>query len=432
MTTEFRLPDLGENIASGDVVKVLVSVGDTLTKEQPVLELETDKATLDIPTSVEGTIKEIRVKQGDTIHVGQVVLVVENGASAKEDRERARREAKPVEVSLGQEPVAEPVEKKPPADSSRPIVGPPPPPPIEKIAPAAPSVRRLAHELGVDIQLVPGSGAGGRISIEDVKQYARQVISEGVSGAPVAPLPTAPLPDFARWGPIERQPMTNIRRKTAENMSLAWTTVPHVTQFDKADITGLEQLRQTYSNKVEAAGGKLTVTAIIMKVIASALKVFPKFNASLDLGSNEIILKKYYHLGVAVDTEHGLLVPVIRDVDKKNILDLSVELSRMAERARNKKLSLDEMQGGTFTITNLGGIGGTHFSPIVYAPQVAILGIARAGMGPVYVNGQFEPRLMLPLGLSYDHRLIDGAEAARFLRWVVEALQQPFLLMLEG
>jgi pyruvate dehydrogenase E2 component (dihydrolipoamide acetyltransferase) len=421
MTAELRLPDLGENISAGDVVKILVSVGDRISRDQPVLELETDKATLEVPTSVDGTITEIRVKQGEKIQVGQVILVVENGTSAREERLGPRREAGPV--------VEKPAERETVAPS-------PPsaavPPQVEKVAPAAPSVRRLAHELGVAIQLVPGSGPGGRISSDDVKNYARQLVTEAASVPSVTPLPSAPLADFTRWGPVERQPMSNIRRRTAESMTAAWTTVPQVTQFDKADITGLEQLRQSYGKKVEAAGGKLTVTAIIMKVIASALKVFPRFNASLDLSSNEIVLKKYYHLGVAVDTEHGLLVPVIRDVEKKNILDLSVELSRMAERARNKKITLDEMQGGTFTITNLGGIGGTSFSPIVYAPQVAILGIARASMEPVFVNGQFEPRLMLPLCLSYDHRLIDGAQAARFLRWVVEALQQPFLLMLEG
>ncbi|HXG68953.1 MAG TPA: 2-oxo acid dehydrogenase subunit E2, partial [Blastocatellia bacterium] len=229
-----------------------------------------------------------------------------------------------------------------------------------------------------------------------------------------------------------REPMTGIRRKTAENMRNAWLTVPHVTQHDQADITELEQLRKQFGKKAEAAGGKLTVTAIALKVAAAALKAFPQFNASIDQANNEIVYKKYYHIGVAVDTDRGLLVPVIRDVDKKNIVQLAVEMGQLAEKARNKKLTLEEMQGGTFTITNLGGIGGTSFTPIVYAPEVAILGISRSSMQPVFRGDKFEPRLMLPLSLSYDHRLIDGADAARFLRWIAEALEQPFLLALEG
>ncbi|RMF85220.1 MAG: dihydrolipoyllysine-residue acetyltransferase, partial [Nitrospinota bacterium] len=230
----------------------------------------------------------------------------------------------------------------------------------------------------------------------------------------------------------ERKPMSAVRRKTAENLSHAWSSVPQVTQYDEADITELEQLRKRYAGRVEAAGGKLTMTALLLKVVASALKVFPQFNASVDMANQEIIYKKYYHIGVAVDTERGLLVPVIRDVDKKNLIELSLALNQIAERARQKKLSLEEMQGGTFTISNLGGLGGTHFSPIVHAPEVAILGVSRARMKPVFRNGQFEPRLLLPLSLSYDHRLIDGADGVRFLRWIVEALEQPFLLTLEG
>ena len=307
-----------------------------------------------------------------------------------------------------------------------------PPHAVAEPAPAAPSVRRMARELGVDINQVPGSGPAGRISVEDVKNYARSlIVNPGVSKI-VQPAATSPLPDFRQWGEVERKAMSSVRRKTAEQMHRAWSTIPHVTQFDKVDITELEQLRKHFSKKAEAAGGKLTVTVIILKVVASALRVFPQFNASLDLVNNEIIFKKYFHIGVAVDTDRGLLVPVIPDVDKKNILDLSVELSQMAEKARNKKVTLEEMQGGTFTITNLGGIGGTSFSPIVNAPEVAILGISRASTEAVFINGKFEPRLVLPLSLSYDHRLIDGADAVRFLRWVIEALEQPFLLALEG
>ncbi len=298
-----------------------------------------------------------------------------------------------------------------------------------RVVAASPSVRRLAREIGVDIGQVSGTGPSGRISIADVKAHAKKM-NEGprVPGASVA----VTLPDFTKWGQIERKPMSGIRLKTAQHMSTAWSNVPQVTQFDQADTTELEAHRKRFGEKTKAAGSKLTVTAILLKVAASALKAFPQFNASVDMAASEIVYKKYIHVGVAVDTDRGLLVPVIRDVDEKNILQISIELAQLAEKARNKKLSLEEMQGGTFTITNLGGIGGTNFSPIVNFPEVAILGVSRGGAEAVYHNGKFEPRTMLPLSLSYDHRVIDGADAARFLRWICEALQDPFLLGLEG
>ena len=294
-------------------------------------------------------------------------------------------------------------------------------------------MRRLAREIGVDIQEVPGSGPGGRVSAEDVKRYARTRPPDKPGTPPAATAPAAaPLPDFSRWGEIERRPMSNVRRLTADQMARTWATVPQVTQYDQADITELENLRQQYAPKAVAAGGRLTITAIALKVVAAALKRFPQFNASVDMATHEVIYKPYCHVGVAVDTDRGLLVPVIRDVDSKNIIGLAVELTQLAERARTRKTGLEEMQGGTFTVTNLGGIGGTGFAPILNAPEVAILGMARSRMEPVYTDGQFMPRLMLPLSLSYDHRLIDGADGARFLRWVAEALAQPFLLNLEG
>ena len=247
------------------------------------------------------------------------------------------------------------------------------------------------------------------------------------------PHPTAqPLPDFGQWGEIEREPMSNVRRITAERLSHAWSTIPHVTQFDKADITDVERWRKEFGARAEAAGGKLTPTAIIVKIAAAALKVFPQFNASIDAPGNEVIYKKYCHIGVAVDTDRGLLVPVIRDVDQKNIIELAVELGQIAEKARNRKITPEDMQGGCFTISNLGGIGGTGFTPIVNPPEVAILGVARGSYEPVFADGKFAPRLLLPLSLSYDHRLIDGADGARFLRWMAEALENPFLLVLEG
>jgi len=263
-----------------------------------------------------------------------------------------------------------------------------------------------------------------------VKAFAKRLVTGAAKGGAAA----EPLPDFARWGEIERQPMRAVRRKTAEHLSVAWQTIPHVTQCDLADITGLEELRKKYSKQVEAAGGNLTVTAVAVKVIASALKVFPQFNASIDMAADEIVLKKYVNVGVAVDTDRGLLVPVIKNADRKNIVQLAVELAQLSEKARTRKISLEEMQGGTFSISNLGGIGGTYFTPIVNAPEVAILGISRARMEPVHQkdSGQFVPRFMLPLSLSYDHRVIDGADGIRFLRWVAEALEQPFLLSLQG
>jgi pyruvate dehydrogenase E2 component (dihydrolipoamide acetyltransferase) len=301
--------------------------------------------------------------------------------------------------------------------------------------PAAPHVRRLAREIGVDIHGVQGSGPGGRISEDDVKLHAKNALAAAtaVAQAPRSGQFVAPeLPDFTKWGKVERVSMRGVRRKTAEHLWQAWNTIPHVTQQDRADITELEHLRARFAPRAEEAGGKMTVTAIALKVCASALKVFPQFNASIDMGSEEIIYKQYINVGVAVDTDRGLLVPVIRDVDKKNIVELAAELTQLSKKAKDKKLTPEEMTGGTFTITNLGGIGGTGFSPIVNFPEVAILGLSRSRMEPEWVNNKFEPRLILPLSLSYDHRLIDGADAARFLRWIAEAFEQPFLLSVQG
>jgi pyruvate dehydrogenase E2 component (dihydrolipoamide acetyltransferase) len=477
MPTEFTLPELGENIESGDVVRILVKAGDTISRDQPVVELETDKATIEVPSSVEGTVQEIRVKEGDKVKVGQTILTVEGEAKKEEDAKaqktekaqgaprtqkriedtQAQDEAEDAEKTEGIGATSEvpsgrgqrgevvnisrgtradagadaaPAERAPARPGPHAVEtkrerGGGGAPPLSDV-PAAPSTRRLAREMGVEISSVPGGGPGGRISADDVKAYARQV-----SAGP-ARIVTAPLPDFERWGEIDRQPMRAVRRKTAEHLSQAWASIPHVTQFDKADITDLERLREKYGPRAEKAGGKLTVTAIALKVIAAALKQFPQFNASIDPASEEIIYKKYIHIGVAVDTDRGLLVPVIRDVDRKNVVQLASELAQMAEKARNRKLTLEEMEGGCFTITNLGGIGGTYFTPIVNAPEVAILGLSRSSHEPVYRDGQFVPRLMLPLSLSYDHRAIDGADGIRFLRFVAEALEQPFLMALQG
>jgi pyruvate dehydrogenase E2 component (dihydrolipoamide acetyltransferase) len=290
----------------------------------------------------------------------------------------------------------------------------------------------MARELGVDINAVPGTGPDGRISIDDVKAYAKAIITGAAGGGRSSA--GEPLPDFSRWGGIDRQPLKAVRRKTAEHLAAAWATVAHVTQHELVDVTALEELRKRYAKKAEQAGGNLTITAIAVKVVASALRLFPQFNSSLDLAADELILKKYVHVGIAVDTDRGLLVPVIRDADTKNIVQLAAEIGQLSEKARTRKITLEEMQGGCFSISNLGGIGGTFFTPIVNAPEVAILGISRAKMEPVWQKdtGQFVPRLMLPLSLSYDHRVIDGADGIRFLRWVAEALEQPFVLALEG
>ncbi len=447
---EFKLPELGENVQSGTIVNVLVAEGDTIAQDQPVLEIETDKATVEVPSTVSGVVKEVHVKQGDTAQVGQPILTVETTTPVAEPvsqpapptpQPKPAPEIAPAAPPQSQEISAPQEEVEEETPTPRPPVPPAPtglpefvvePDATRAAVPAAPNVRRLAREIGVDITRVPGAGPDGRVSIADVKNYARQQRVAGLVAAPVAAAAAAPLPDFGKWGPVEREAMSNIRRKTAEHLSQAWATIPPVTQFAKADIGEIEELRKRFAKNVEAAGAKLTITAILLKIVTSVLKAFPQFNASVDMAKNEIIYKKYYHLGVAVDTDRGLLVPVIRDVDQKSILELAVELHQVAEKARNKKLTLEDMQGGTFTITNLGGIGGSYFTPLVNAPEVAILGVARGQMEPVYQNGQFEPRLMLPLALSYDHRLIDGADGARFLRAVVEHLEQPFLTALQG
>jgi pyruvate dehydrogenase E2 component (dihydrolipoamide acetyltransferase) len=448
MSTDFTLPELGENITGGDVVRILVSAGDSVTRDQPVLELETDKATIEVPSSVSGTVKEVKIKQGENVKVGQVVLTFDKGAApAKETKEEGTKapETQPASPSAEAAP-----SQQAPAAAVEAEAAPEPKPkrgevvdisraarnapalqpqvetePQGPVAPAAPSVRRVARELGVDIRRIAGSGPAGRISADDVQAFVRNAMAGGVpAGAPSA------LPDFSKWGDVERKPMSNIRRRTAEHLTHAWNAIPHVTQHDKADITALEILRTQYSPQAEKAGGKLTMTAIALKIVAAALRKFPQFNSSIDIARNELVFKKSIHVGVAADTGRGLLVPVIRDVDRKGIIQLAAELGAASDKARSGKLSLDDMQGGGFTITNLGGIGGTSFTPIVNWPEVAILGISRGAREPVYVNDRFEPRLMLPLSLSYDHRVIDGADAARFLRWVAEAFEQPFVMSL--
>lgn len=443
---EVTIPSLGDNVKGGDILRVLVKVGDVLAKDQGIIELETDKATVEVPSPSAGTVKEVAVKDGDHVAVGQLVLVLEGAAAAPSGPPATLTQPEttvPETKAQKGEPMAPQPAASPAVPANRPAaaattaskgagtgaVAPPRP-----NVPAAPSVRRLARELGLDIADVPGSGKGGRITEADVRAHAKNVITGKVAGPAGAPagvgFAAPPLPDFAQFGAIERKPMRGIRRKTAEHMVTSWHTVPHVTQAEKVDITALETLRKQFGKRVEQGGGKLTVTAIITKVIAVAMRKFPQFNSSVDLASEDVIYKSYVNIGIAVDTERGLLVPVLRDVDTKSITQIAAEIAQLADKARAGKLTMDEMSGGCFTITNLGGIGGTHFTPIVNHPEVAIMGMSRSAMEPVWNGESFEPRLMLPLSLSYDHRIIDGADAMRFLRFVAEALEQPFLLAL--
>ena len=460
--TDYLLPDLGEDIEEADVLEIHVQVGDLVVLEQPLMEIETEKATLDLPSSVAGIITAIHVSVGDTIRPGDRVISVRAGVAAVEP-------PPPVDSPAVHEPSA-PAEASPPAES-------PPPPvyelPIEEssepfspeisaatdgpalrtaaVSPlldgepdarpvfASPSVRRFAREIGVDIRSVAGSGPGGRISEEDVKTASRWTQRAFREPKPPAtphesPRAPAPLPDFAEFGPIERIPLSRLRRTIKRNMSVSWHEVPHVTLFHTADITDLEDLRRQYRSRAEDAGGRLTITAIMLKIVAVALKAHPHVNSSLDAESDELILKRYMHLGVAVDTPRGLVVPVIRDVDKKNIVQIAVELTRTSERARSGDLGLDDFRGSSFTVTNLGGIGTGHFTPIIHHPNTAILGLGRAERQAVWSDArdEWEPRSIMPLSFTFDHRVIDGADGARFANWITDAIRQPLVLALEG
>jgi pyruvate dehydrogenase E2 component (dihydrolipoamide acetyltransferase) len=434
MITAVKLPELGENVEEGEVLAVLVSVGDHIEIDQPLIEIETNKASVEVPAPLPGIVKAVRVKPGDTVHVGGVIAEVETEAAGLAEEaavgEAAEREAAP---GAAAEPPAAATRQGPslgaaPAAAEREETKP--------VAPAAPAVRRLARELGIDINEVTGSGPGGHISEQDVMRHARLLIQErlqaprGTSAA--APAGLLGLPDFTRFGAVEREPMSGVRRETARTMSRSWVTIPHVTQFDRADITETERARKHYALQVEAQGGKLTLTAVVIKTVAAAVKIFPKFNASLDVEQDEIVFKKYVNIGVAVDTDHGLLVPVIRNVDQKHLTQIGRELTDLSERARARKSRPDDLQGANLTVTNLGGLGTTYFSPLINWPEVAVLGIGRANQEALYRDGAFVPRLILPLSVSYDHRLIDGADAARFLRWIAEALEHPLALALDG
>jgi pyruvate dehydrogenase E2 component (dihydrolipoamide acetyltransferase) len=467
MIKEIRIPEISENVTSGNVVDVLVESGDEVEVDDPIIEFETEKAVVEIPSPYAGRITEILVKEGDELKVGDLIAKVdtEKGASREETQAAGKRDEDPdaaaeeddsefppakeppggkaearrePERTVSREPEEEekkqeteggseekeetqarPSEEKAPPHEADAQKGAP--------APASPSVRRFARELGVDIHAV--RPAGDRISEADVKAYVKDQRSAGGQRADAPPEsaaePTPGLPDFTRWGEVERRELTGVRRLTAEKMAAAWRAVAHVTQFDRADITHVQEFMRRHGGRVEKQGGKLTITAVLMKVCAAALGRFPQFNASIDPTKKQLIMKKYIHIGLAVDTPRGLLVPVVRNADRKTILELAVEIVDLAGRTRGKKIMPDEMEGGTFTISNQGGIGGTNFTPVVFWPQAAILGISRASVEPVYIDGEIQPRRLLPLALSYDHRIADGADAARFLRWICESIEQP-------
>jgi pyruvate dehydrogenase E2 component (dihydrolipoamide acetyltransferase) len=435
MAHEIKLPALGENVGGGDVLAVKVAVGDEVKEGQALVEVEAEKSTVDVPSPQAGRIAQILVKKGDKVKTGQTLMVMEGNGKPTVPVPTGNAGAKPATPAAPPAPAApakveaKPVETKTPvaaAKKSDPGPSLPTPPAAEEgVVPAGPATRRLAREWGVNLGHVPGSGVRGRVSPDDVKGYVRGLAS-GAFGPGLMAAPT--LPDFSRWGPVEPQPFESIRKKTAERLSFAWSAIPHVTHHDQADVSEIENFRKQQADK----GQKLTVTAFVLKACAIVLKQYPQFNSSLDLAQGQMIFKNYYNLGVAVDTERGLVVPVLREVDKKSVHDLGREMGDIADKARQRKLTADDMQGGTFTISNLGGIGGTGFSPIVNWPEVAILGLSRSRMEPVYKDGQFVPRLLLPLSLSYDHRVIDGADAARFARALAELLENPMMMLLHA
>lgn len=430
MARSFRLPDLGEGIHEGEVIAVRVAVGQSVSEGDPILEIETDKAAVEIPSPYTGVVEEIRVKPGDVVNVGDV-LIIFSGA------EKATREEKPA----GPAPAAaaSPAER-PASASDRPV-------------PASPATRRMARELGVDLRRVSPSGPAGRVTAEDVRRFAkdgadiagdrRQPAPELSADLPAdaapaglpGPDPDATLPDFTRWGEVRRVPFRSIRRATARRMALAWSRIPHVTSQDVIDVTELEAFRQRHKGEMEKAGGWLTLTVFALKAAATAIKKFPNFNSTLDTAAGELILKDYIHIGVATDTEDGLIVPVIRDVDRKSITDLAVELADLIDRTRKRKVSPEEMQGGTFTITNIGAHGGGHFTPIINDPQVAIMGMGAARMEPVVRDDRrggyrIVPRLILPVVMAIDHRVLDGADSVRFLQTVRRLLEDPDAMLM--
>jgi pyruvate dehydrogenase E2 component (dihydrolipoamide acetyltransferase) len=434
-TIEVKVPDIGD-FKDVPVIEVLVKPGDAVKPEDPLITLESDKATMDVPSPAAGRVKELKVKVGDKVAEGSLVLLLEAGVEAQP---QATGTAAPAPAQAATPEAAPPAEAPRRAASSeepiQPVVAPPPPSPADiaaamaggHMAHASPSVRRFARELGVDVSQVPGTGPKGRILIEDVQAYVKRALTEPRAAAPAAGagiggLELLPWPqvDFGKFGPVEAKPLARIRKLSGANLARNWVMIPHVTQHDEADVTELEAFRVAMNKEQEKAGVKLTMLAFLIKASIAALRKFPEFNASLD-GEN-LIYKNYFHIGFAADTPNGLVVPVLRDADRKGVLEIAQETSALAARAREGKLSPTEMQGGCFSISSLGGIGGTAFTPIINAPEVAILGVSKSQTKPVWNGREFAPRLLLPMSLSYDHRVIDGAAAARFVTYLGQLL----------
>lgn len=418
---EVKIPDIG-GASNVDVIEVLVAPGDEVKAEASLITLEGDKATMEIPAPFAGKVKDIKVAVGDKVSEGSLILTMEVGGEAK--TETKKEEAAPEKAETKTEKEMAPVTEKPAPKAAAAVS-------TEAVASediyAGPAVRRLAHELDIDLMRVRGSGPKGRILKEDLKAALMGGSAQITAGFAIAPAPSV---DFAKYGSIEIQPLNKIKKLTGANVHRSWVTVPHVTQFDEADITEMEAFRNSQKSAAEAAGVRLTPLVFIMKAVVASLKAFPTFNASLDSTGENLVMKNYFHLGIAVETPNGLVVPVIRDVDQKSLFELAKELAVISAKAREKGLSVADMEGSCFTISSLGGIGGTAFTPIVKAPDVAILGVSKAAMKPVYQNNQFVPRLMLPLSLSYDHRVIDGAEGARFTVYLASRLADIRTLLL--
>lgn len=418
---DLKLPNLGEGADSGVVVNVFVKEGDPVAKDQAVIELENEKAVASIPSTAAGVVSKLYVKPGDKLSVGQRILSLGDGgaAAAPAPASTAKR---PEPTTAAKAPVEETVVEETTADTeeetSKPVAAPV----------ASPSVRKIARELGIDLSRIRGSEAGGRVVLGDLRAYIQrlQKAAEKPKAAVAGTLakPRAEQIDFSQWGPVTKKPLTSLRQVIARRMLENWNAIPHVTQFDEADFTRLNELRKKFAPAYEQKGAKLTLTPLVLKALVETLRKHPIFNSSLNEITQEVVLKEYFHIGIAVDTEQGLIVPVLRDVDKKSVLDLAKELEQLAQKARDRKVTADDLKGGTFTISNQGAIGGAHFTPIVNKPEVAILGLGRGAMKPVARDGKVEVRMMTPLGLSYDHRVIDGGAAARFIVDLVKALEE--------
>jgi pyruvate dehydrogenase E2 component (dihydrolipoamide acetyltransferase) len=431
-TIEVKVPDIGD-FSGVEVIEILVAPGDSIKAEQSLITLESDKAAMEIPSTHAGVVKEVKVKVGNKISQGDVILVLEESAQA----EAAPAPAKPAEAPKpAAVAVPAPVAATPAPAVSVASVKPSPTASIDAAkfiaAHASPSVRKFARELGVDISKVSGSGAKGRILQSDVQNFVKQALSQPAAAAGGGVLGVEPMPviDFSQWGQIEIKPLTKINKLTGKFLHRNWVSIPHVTQFDEADITDLEAFRVTSNNEYKDRGIKFTMLAFIMKAVVAGLKKYPRFNSSLDATGENLVMKNYYHVGIAVDTPDGLVVPVIRDVDKKGLVDLAIEMKEISLKARDKKLKPSDMQGGCISISSLGGIGGTKFTPIVNAPEVAILGVSKADIKPVWNGKEFAPRLMLPLSLSYDHRVVDGADGARFTTYLCHVLSDARRLLM--